>query len=105
MAQIVSFSPESLAYGQSQFGLETFIRAANNLFASDLGKAAMQAVREFPGRRTNALRRHAFDQLSRECARRVLKIDDWVLYALIEMALQNHADDAPRVSAMESFYL
>jgi hypothetical protein len=108
MAEILSLSPDLLPYGQSQLGLDAFIRAANNLFASQLGRAATEAVRNFTGRQTRreALRRRAFTRLSRECARKAPKVEDWVLYALIEMALQNHfADDAPRVSAMESFYL
>jgi hypothetical protein len=107
MAQIFSLSPELLTCGQSQLGLEAFMRAANNLFASDLGRAARQVVRDLPRRQTRreALRRRAFTRLSREYARKAHQIDDWVLYTLIEMALQNHAADEPEVSAMESFYL
>jgi hypothetical protein len=108
MAEILSLSPDLLTYGQSHLGVDAFIRAANNLFASELGRAAMEAVREFPGTqsRRDALRRRAFARLSRECARKAPKVEDWVLHALIEMALQESvATDAEPVSAMESFYL
>ena len=108
MAQIFPLSSDLLVYGQNQLGLEAFMRAANNLFASELGRAAKEAVRDMPRWQTRreALRRRAFTRLSRECARKAHRIDDWVLYALIEMALQNHAADEPApVSAMESFYL
>jgi hypothetical protein len=108
MAEILSLSPNLLTYGQSQLGLEAFIRAANNLFASELGRAAMEAIREVSGpqSRREALRRRAFNRLSRECARKATKVEDWVLYALIEMALQKRvANESDPVSAMESFYL
>lgn len=108
MAEIFSLSPDLLTYGQNQLGLEAFVRAANNLFASELGKAAMEAVREFPAGRAgrNAARQRAFVRLSREYARKAPKIENWIVYALIEMALETHsADEAQQVSAMESFYL
>jgi hypothetical protein len=43
MAEILSLSPDLLTYGQSHLGVDAFIRAANNLFASELGRAAMES--------------------------------------------------------------
>jgi hypothetical protein len=108
MAEILSLSSELLGYRQTRLGVEAFVRAANHLFASELGRAATEAVRGSPTNQTRreSLRRHAFTRLSRECARTATQVEDWVLYALIEIALENQlAHENPRISALDSFYL